>query len=108
MVNISLYPCDSTLLAARQLKLPLLRFPSLMFVRRICWRAAAILRFLTPCLFILRGQVADEPTPSLNMLGSIETTAVTKWYSTRVPWQALEDQCLMAELHCLELKKPVT
>lgn len=108
MVNISLYLCDSTVLAACQLKLLLLRFPSLPFVRRICWKAAAILCFLTPCIFILRRWVADEPTPSLNMLGSNETTAVTKWCSPRVLWQALEDQCLMAELRCLELKKPVT
>lgn len=58
------------------------------------------------------GQLVDEPTSSLTMPGgSQETAAVTKGYPKRAAWQAcnstLEDQSVMAELHCLQLKKLV-
>lgn len=81
-----------------------------IFIRRICWRAAAILHFLTPCIFML-GQLVDEPTSSLTMPGgSQETAAVTKGCPKRAAWQAcnstLDDQSVMAELYCLQLKKP--
>lgn len=99
----------STVLSASQLKLLLLWFSSLIFIRTIFWRAAAILHFLIPCIFILRRQLVDEPTPSLTVPGgSQETAAVPEWYSKRVVWQAcnstLEDQCVMAALSSMKKK----